>query len=268
MIALIYNKNKKGALELYNYIYEWYTTRGHEVITNIKSIDLSIDFVMVLGGDGTILGTAKEIYPLQIPIIGINLGRLGFLTSVEKENIDTYLAKTLDKNNYVIDERIMLDLEIYYDDKITYKDVALNDVVLSRNYLEGMLGFKVEISDTKVDEFFADGYIISTPTGSTAYSLSAGGPILTPTMEAILLTPVCPHTLYARPIVVDGSANIKITLTSVGRESIISVDGQRHYPLNNNSALVIRKSDVVTKTVRFNDRLFFEVLGEKIGKRK
>ena len=268
LIGLIYNKEKKGASELFEYILEWYKNKNIEVAIKIEDVNKDIDFIMVLGGDGTILGTAKKVFPLEIPIIGINLGRLGFLTSIEKDNIDKYLHKTLKKEDFVIENRIMLNLEIYEEEKLLYKDIALNDVVLSRDYLEGMLGFKVEISNSYVDEFFADGYILSTPTGSTAYSLSAGGPILTPTMEAILLTPVCPHTLYVRPIVVDSKEKIKVVLTMKDRESLISVDGQRHYKLKAGNTLIVKKSEISTKTIRFRDRTFFEVLGEKIGKRK
>lgn len=268
LIGLIYNKEKKRASELFKYILEWYKNNNIEVVTDMENINKNINFIMILGGDGTILGIAKKVFPLEIPIIGINLGRLGFLTSIEKDDIDKYLYKTLKKEDFIIENRIMLQLEIYRDKELLYSDIALNDVVLSRNYLEGMLGFKVGISNSHVDEFFADGYIISTPTGSTAYSLSAGGPILAPTMEAILLTPICPHTLYARPIVVDSKEEINVVLTTKGRESLIYVDGQRHYKLKENNALVIKKSDIATKTIRFSDRTFFEVLGEKIGKRK
>lgn len=162
----------------------------------------------------------------------------------------------------------MLDLKIYLEGKVIHEDIALNDIVLSRNYLEGMLGFKVDISNSTVDEFFADGYIVATPTGSTAYSLSAGGPILTPTMDAILLTPICPHTLYARPLVINGEEEVEVTLTTKDRNSLISVDGQRHFTLSGDEKLVVTRSNIVTKTIRFKERTFFEVLGEKIGKRK
>lgn len=268
MIGVIYNEEKEGALELFRYIVEWYEKHGKKVVTEISEMTDQCEFLVVLGGDGTILRTASLIKPLVIPLLGINLGRLGFLTSIEKENIDAYLLKSLDKDNYMIEDRIMLDLEIMDDGKCMYKDVALNDVVFSRNYLEGMLGFLLKVSDVIVDEFFADGYIISTPTGSTAYSLSAGGPILTPEMDVMLLTPVCPHTLYARPIVVNGTEEVSVILTSVGRNSIITVDGQRHYKLNDKSSVRVKKSSATTKTIRFKDRVFFNILGEKIGKRK
>lgn len=268
MIGIIYNKEKIGAFELFEYIKKWYIERGRLVVTDINKITEDCEFLVVLGGDGTILSTANLIQPKVIPILGINLGRLGFLTSVEKQNIDIYLEKSLDNSNYIIEKRIMLDVEILNDGNVIYKDIALNDVVFSRNYLEGMLGFLLKVSDVEVDEFFADGYIISTPTGSTAYSLSAGGPILTPEMDVILLTPVCPHTLYARPIVVNASEEIEAVLTSVGRKSIVTVDGQRHYKLDNKSSVKINRSEVITKTIRFKDRVFFKVLGDKIGKRK
>ncbi|MDD2370742.1 MAG: NAD(+)/NADH kinase [Firmicutes bacterium] len=268
MIGIIYNEQKKGSKDLYDYIINWYKDKGKVVISKIEDLTEECEFIVVLGGDGTILRTANIIQPKTIPILGINLGRLGFLTSVEKENLDFYLEKSLDDDNYKIEKRIMLDVEILNNGEVIYKDIALNDVVFSRNYLEGMLGFLVKVSDVSVDEFFADGYIISTPTGSTAYSLSAGGPILTPEMDVILLTPICPHTLYARPIVVQGSEEIDVILISAGRKSIISVDGQRHYKLNNKSSVKIIKSKVITKTIRFKDRVFFKVLGDKIGKRK
>ncbi len=268
MIGILYNHNKKGSKELFDYILKWYLNKGKQVITKIEDLTEECEFLVVLGGDGTILRTANLIQPKTIPILGVNLGRLGFLTSIEKESIDLYLEKSLDKINFIIEERIMLDVEILNEGIVVYKDIALNDVVFSRNYLEGMLGFLVKVSNVDVDEFFADGFIISTPTGSTAYSLSAGGPILTPEMDVILLTPICPHTLYARPIVVQASEEIDVVLTSVGRKSIISVDGQRHYKLNDKSSVKVNRSKVITKTIRFKDRVFFNILGDKIGKRK
>lgn len=268
MIGVIYNEDKKGSKEIFNHIVNWYKNKGLDVVTNLEEITEECEFLVVLGGDGTILRTANIIMPMIIPILGVNLGRLGFLTSIEMENIDIYLEKSLNPDNYTIENRIMFDVEVLNDNEVVYKDVSLNDVVFSRNYLEGMIGFTLKVSDVKVDEFFADGFIISTPTGSTAYSLSAGGPILTPEMDVILLTPICPHTLYARPIVVQGNEEISVDLNSVGRKSIVTVDGQRHYKLSNTSSVKVKKSSVRTKTIRFKDRLFFTVLGEKIGKRK
>ena len=268
MIAIITNEEKKDAKDLFDRIRSWYESRGIPVATRIEDLDEQVEFLIVLGGDGTILSTARKIYPLEIPIIGVNLGRLGFLTSTESHALEGYLEKTLDITAYDIEERIMLDVEVLDDGRSVFRDIALNDIVLSRSSLEGMLAFTVTVSGTRVDDFFADGYIVSTPTGSTAYSLSAGGPILTPRMDAILLTPICAHTLYARPIVVEGSEAVEILLNSEGRENIITIDGQRRCNLSHKGRILIRKSPVRTRTVRFRDRAFFEVLGEKIGKRR
>ena len=268
MIAIIYNEEKKDAKRLFEHITAWYERRNIRVVSSIDDLDVQVEFLFVLGGDGTILRTAKRIYPKEIPIIGVNLGRLGFLTSIESTNIDHYLEQTLDRDSYTIEDRIMLDVEVLEDGKVVFRDVALNDIVLSRSSLEGMLAFTLKVSEARVDDYFADGFIISTPTGSTAYSLSAGGPILTPQMNAILLTPICAHTLYARPIVAEGSEMVEIILNSEGRENIITIDGQRRCNLYHKGRVCIRKSPIRTKTVRFKERVFFEVLGEKIGKRK
>lgn len=268
MIALTYNTEKEGAYELYQYILDWYHHHKVEVLGDLSLLHQGVDFLMVLGGDGTILKNARVYGEIGVPILGVNLGRLGFLTSIERENLERYLLQTLNPETYFIEERMMLEVSVFEEENLVFQDSGLNDVVLSRNQLEGMLGFELLVSETKVDEFFADGFILATPTGSTAYSLSAGGPILTPSMEAIVLTPICPHTLYARPMVVEGDETITILVRARGRNDLITVDGQRRYNLRKDSRIVVTKSLIKAKTVRFKDRLFFEVLGEKIGKRK
>ena len=268
MIALTYNGDKEGSKELYEYIKGWYRSKGIEVVDYPVGTKESLEFIMVLGGDGTILNVAKEVAAQEIPILGVNLGRLGFLTSIEKDSLDHYLLQSLNQDNYLVEKRIMLDVTVEENGQSVYEEVALNEVVLSRNQLEGMLGFEVEVSGTKVEEYFADGFIIATPTGSTAYSLSAGGPILTPRMKAMVLTPICPHTLYARPMVVDDAEQVVLRLSDPGREDLVTIDGQKRFLLTGISTISVRISELTARTIRFKDRPFFEVLGEKIGKRK
>ena len=268
MIALTYNPDKAGALELFQRILVWYESRGVKVLTKTEQLTGKEDFLMVLGGDGTILTSAKEQIQSKVPILGVNLGRLGFLTSLEEENLEAYLSLTLDKEAWTVEERLMLEVRVIQGGAEVYQDCALNDVVLSRNQLAGMLGFQLEVSGVKVDEFFADGFIVSTPTGSTAYSLSAGGPILTPRMEAIVLTPICAHTLYARPMVVDSAEEICIRLSLGSREDLLTLDGQHPLMITGDTEIYISRYREKARTVRFHDRPFFQVLGEKIGKRK
>ena len=268
MIALTYNRDKEGAKELFQKILGWYKTRGVEVLTQTEQLSGKEDFLMVLGGDGTILASAKEQIESKVPILGVNLGRLGFLTSLEEDSLETYLERSLDKDSWSVEERLMLQVRVFREGLEVYQDHALNDVVLSRNQLAGMLGFQLEVSGVKVDEFFADGFIVATPTGSTAYSLSAGGPILTPRMEVIVLTPICAHTLYARPMVIDGGEEVCIRLSLGSRRDLLTLDGLNPLTITGDTEIYISSYGKKARTVRFHDRPFFQVLGEKIGKRK
>ena len=268
MIGIVWNSKKDGAEALAEYIVDWFTNKNIPILVNEDNMfKEELNFIIVLGGDGTMLHTVKRMHPYSIPLLGINLGNLGFLTAVEKNNIDYYLEQSLDDSNYLIENRMMLDVSICKDNHCIWKDTALNDIVLSRRSLSRILNFCIEVSGNPIANYFADGFIIGTPTGSTAYSLSAGGPILTPQMEAVVLTPICAHTLYARPMVVSAKEKVKLYLNEAFDENVVTIDGQRRTKLTKGQELLVEASEIYAKIIRFKDRSFFEVLAEKIGSR-
>lgn len=222
------------------------------------------DIVICLGGDGTFLKTARMAYKTGIPILGINLGRIGFLTDIDKNDIKT-AAKCVISNDYKLEERMMLDLEITRDGEIIGNDTALNDVVISRGALSRIIHVKTFINDTFVDVFPGDGLIVSSPTGSTAYSLSAGGPIVVPDTEIIIITPICPHILYTRSFVTDSSRVIRaIVEEDCEHEAMVTVDGQKGYEIRGGDVITIRNSRHRTKLIKCGSNNFFSILRNKI----
>jgi NAD+ kinase len=197
------------------------------------------DLVMVLGGDGTMLSVARLVAPYRIPLVGINQGRLGFMTDVSVEDIDTVVPRMLG-GDFVPEERILLQARVIREDREIHSALALNDVVFSRGSLGAMIEFEIFVDDQFVYSQRSDGLIVSTPTGSTAYSLASGGPILHPTVPALALVPICPQTMTARPIAVSDGANIEFMLTR-GRDARVHFDGQSHCVLEEMDRVSIKR---------------------------
>ncbi len=226
------------------------------------------DIIICMGGDGTFLHISKEASKYNKPILGVNLGSLGFLAEVDKDDLENTVIN-LFKNNYVIDERIMLDIQIFRDNKLIGSDIALNDAVISRGALSRILHLDVSINDTYIDNFPGDGLIISSPTGSTGYSMSAGGPIVEPDIDIIIVTPICPHNLYSRSFITTGEKSIKISIEeNYCHSAILTVDGQKGYELCGSDIIKIKKSFEKVKIIRLHQINFFNVLRTKIYNRK
>ncbi|MEK6533459.1 MAG: NAD(+)/NADH kinase, partial [Nitrospirota bacterium] len=183
------------------------------------------DVLLVLGGDGTMLNAARLAGERGIPILGVNMGGLGFLTEVRLENLYPSLDRVF-ANDFVLDERLMLKTHVHRHGETVTQGAVLNDVVISKGTLARMIELKIAIQGEFVTNLRGDGLIISTPTGSTAYSLSAGGPILAPAVQSLVLTPICPHTLTHRPLIVPAEAEIEVTLTSKDDGAMATMDGQ------------------------------------------
>lgn len=199
------------------------------------------DLVIVVGGDGSILHAAEALARYRVPVLGVNRGRLGFLADVNPEDITHKLTQVL-MGNYELDHRFLLTLEIRQDGEIVHQDMALNDVVLHAGKSVHMIDFQLDIDGHDVYRQHSDGLIAATPTGSTAYALSGGGPIVHPSMDAICLVPMHPHTLSSRPIVVSGSSEVVIQIHRDNRtQPMVSADGRTSVPLNQNQRLHIRK---------------------------
>ncbi len=227
-----------------------------------EDIPAKSDIIIVFGGDGTILGVARLVGDQGVPILGVNLGTLGFITELAKDeviqNIDTIISQEC-----CYEERIMLLADVYRDGKRIVNHNALNDVVLNKSALSRMFEIDINIDNQYVTTFRVDGLIISTPTGSTAHSLSAGGPILYPTLESFLLTPICPHTLTSRPIVLPDSFVLNLNIRT-GDDVYMTLDGQVGYPLKVGDRIRIKKADYKTKFQILHDRDYFKVLRTKL----
>ncbi len=221
-----------------------------------------VDMIMVLGGDGTLLSAASLVGDKGIPILGVNVGSLGFITEITVNEIQEGIERIISKG-YLVEERIMLSARVYRRRKKVFKASALNDVVIHKSALARMIGFDIHINQRYVTALRADGLIISTPTGSTAHSLSAGGPILYPTLESFVITPICPHTLTQRPIVLPDKFIPKITIKG-GDDVYLTLDGQTGFPLNVEDIIEVKKADYKTKFIRFHDRDYFEILRTKL----
>ena len=225
-----------------------------------------IDLVIVLGGDGTMLKVSKKAAENDIPILGLNFGRIGFLTDLEKKDVE--LVEKLFTDNYNIDERMMLEADIYYEEnmhsvKSTY--LALNDIIISRGLLPKMVDLSLYIDNEYFSEIRADGVIFSTPTGSTAYSLSAGGSVIDPNSELIAITPICPHTLKSRPLIINKNRKISICHQEKTADySYISCDGDESIPIKQGSRMDICISEKKIKLIRILNRNFYSILKEKV----
>ena len=227
-----------------------------------------IECVLVLGGDGTLLRTARELLQRHIPLLGINLGTLGFLTSAEKSELPKCLDSVLD-DSCSIDERMMLEGVAYHGSEKIQMNIALNDVIIARAGFSRLVELKIYVNGELLSIYNADGIIVSTPTGSTGYSLSAGGPIIFPQTDVIVITPICPHSLQARSIVVSGEDRIMI---EIGRrrktqkeEAMVTFDGRSAQELETGDRIEIYKAQETTQLIRLKGRSFYQVLQNKIG---
>lgn len=219
-----------------------------------------VDIIAVLGGDGTILAALNYALQRDIPILGINLGRVGFLAEAEADDIQEKIDR-LEKDEFFIEERMLLTVEGM---KGSY---ALNDVVVARrNAVAGVLSVEMTDNDTLIDRVSGDGIIISTPTGSTAYSLSAGGPVVAPTLDCLLITPICPHTLNARCVVTGADDVIRLRVLNRSGDACVVFDGWRKFNIDEAvSEITVRKSERRARFVRFAQRNYFELLHQKLS---
>ena len=219
-----------------------------------------VDLMIVLGGDGTLLSIAHLAAQENVPVLGVNLGRLGFLTEVPTDEIYLTLDSFLAGHEEIISPRLLLEAgcrgKIYY---------CLNDVVINKGAVARMIQIGIWIDDKEIAALKADGLIVSTPTGSTAYSLSAGGPIVQPYVPALLLSPICPHTLSFRPMVVTSNSRIRLQLLTAGEEVYLTLDGQRGITLGKNDVIEIKRAEFALKLLSSPRRNYFDLLKEKLA---
>ncbi|WP_291632959.1 NAD(+)/NADH kinase [Clostridium sp.] len=229
-------------------------------LENKKYSDL--DIIIALGGDGTILLTSRNLNNSNIPILGVNIGNLGFLSSVELRDFDNAMRRFIE-DDYYVEDRMMLNCDLPHRGE-TEDYTALNDIVVSKGTLARVVEYELHIDNKFYMGFTGDGLIIATPTGSTAYSLSAGGPIICPNLDVIAVTPICPLSLSMRTIVLDCKSEISIIVKSEHESIFLTLDGQRAIKLNNYEKILVSVSNKKCRLVKFNDYNYFDILRKKI----
>jgi NAD+ kinase len=222
-----------------------------------------VDLIISLGGDGTLLRAARLAAAENIPVFGVNLGGLGFLTQIGIDDLEKSLEK-LYQEKYFLDERMMLTCSVERRGKEVKKFTALNDVVIGKGAFARIISLATYVNNNYVITYSVDGLIVSTSTGSTAYSLSAGGPIVKPSINSIILTPICPHTLSARPFIISEDDQVKITLEVNEEEVMVTIDGQEGFALKPNDEVIIKKSDHKARLITFKEKSFYAILREKL----
>jgi NAD+ kinase len=284
-IGLITNNNKQKAVNVAMHVYEYLLKKKINVLLleednmpvkyklpSVSSDDFSAsaDAIISVGGDGTFLRAARYSFKRQIPVMGINVGNLGFLTEVNLKGYATAIDNLL-KGSYKIEERMLLEMVIQRGKRIIVDSdgafTALNEFTLTRDMMSKIIDLEVIVNGLGIISFRADGIIIATPTGSTAYSLSAGGPIVEPMNESVIITPICAHSLFARSLVISPRNKLEIKLKSKNKNDILSVDGtKKDVFLHGGDILKINKSELKLKLITFNNNIFFKVFKEKLLK--
>ncbi len=281
-IALLGRPRGDNTLQMHKNLFQWLLERGYEVLVeqavgelldipkshlaSLDEIGCKAQLGIVIGGDGNMLGRARTLAKYHVSLIGINRGNLGFLTDIDPKNAYAQLAKVLEKGEYFEEERFLLDIFIERNGQTEYVGCAINEVVIHPEKIAHMMDFHVYINDKFSFSQRSDGLIISTPTGSTAYCLSAGGPIMTPDLNAIALVPMYPHTLSSRPLVIDGDSKISIRFADYTRTPLeVGCDSQMSVTLTANDVLHVQKSACRLRLLHLNGYNYYNVLSTKLG---
>ncbi len=276
-IGIIVKSESPDAQALLKELVPWLRARGKEPMLDPptaalagetasypkKDIATLADMLVVLGGDGTMLAAARLVESRPIPILGVNAGGLGFLTAVTREEAFTALEHVFSRS-FSEEERLMLRARVVRRGEEVIAAAALNDAVVSKGALSHMVQLEISINGQFVTRLRGDGLIVSTPTGSTAYSMAAGGPILNPSVHALILTPICPHTLTNRPIVIPQDVLVEVVLVSKDRGATATFDGQVGLALQPGDTVEIRASENKTRLIRFPDRSYYDMLSNKL----
>ena len=275
--CIIVNKDRDEQLELTKQVQAFLSAEGKQYEVRTESLDTAdavwepigedTDCIIVLGGDGTMIRAANRLLQYDIPIFGINAGNLGYLTGIEAKDAKKGLERIC-AGNFRVQNRMMLDAEI----NGTYTDTVLNEVAITRSGVSRMINLAVYVNGALLDIITGDGLLISTPTGSTGYNLSAGGAVVTPEAKLILLTPICPHSLSSREIVVSAEDEISVEIRQNRRgpevSAVATFDGRIAVELNTEDRIVVKGSSYSTKMVQLDERTFFEVLRSKLGSKE
>ena len=276
-VGIIFKHDFQPAKKECKRLRDWFTQRGITVYTEEMasrahvsqcleedtSIPDTVDLVVVLGGDGTLLGAARKVGRYGLPILGVNLGGLGFLTEIPLEMLYKDIEKVI-TGQVTVEPRLMLQASVLRNGEEKCRFSVLNDVVINKGALARIIDLRVSIDGHFLTTFRSDGLIISTPTGSTSYNLSAGGPILYPDLEALILTPICPFTLTHRPIIVPDTAVIEVQMGKHNEEVILTFDGQVGFDLMAHDRVIISKSEKKLKLIKSPDQDYYDILRTKL----
>lgn len=280
-IGIIPNLQKASSLDVTKGLIKWLEDQNIKVLLNeitareserpdlardSTEIYKNSDFIIVLGGDGTLLSVARQVIWHKTPILGINLGHLGFLTEFEQDNMFEGLEK-IKKGECRIEEKLMLEAVVVKNNMISDNFQALNDIVISKGSFSRIIRLKTYINNSYIETYSADGIIISSPTGSTAYSLSAGGPILSPEVKGMVITPISPHIMSSRSIVISQEEKVRVEVVGGKNDVMLTIDGQQGYRLNEGDVIIVRKSDFAANMIKIKDKNFYNVLRTKMNER-
>lgn len=276
---MVVNPLKDGALRLGETLVSWLVSRGVETVVDADSAPLmgcedraaplddvcEMDLVVVLGGDGTLLRVARTAGPKGTPILGVHLGQYGFITEVHPPDVIPALEKVLE-GDYCISERMMLQTSLVRDGEVIYSSPALNDVVVSKGPLARILRLHTLVDERVIATYAADGIIVSSPTGSTGYSLSAGGPVVNPNVKVMIITPICPHTLNARSLVIPDTETVQIVgECGDGADAMmLTVDGQLGFDMRCSDKVDIKRADYSARIIYWNPMSFYDKLHSRL----
>jgi NAD+ kinase len=275
VVGLVAKYQESKAAGVVRWLIPWLKQRGKRVLVENglergtaqsctkKQMAAKADLIISLGGDGTLLNIAPLVERADVPILGVNLGALGFITEVAVNELESVLSKTLE-GDYEVEQRMTLEIRVQGKRRKPRAFRVLNDAVIAKGARSRIIDLETYVGNDYLCTYRADGLIISTPTGSTAYSLAAGGPILEPALGAIILSPICPHTLTNRPIVVPSKAAIRVTLRSFGDTVILSPDGQQGMRLNNGDKVEARDYGLPVSLIKLPSRSYYEILRSKL----
>jgi NAD+ kinase len=274
-VGLVVKRDQPRASRLAEQMIRWLGRRRIRVLVDAEAnlggaparskeeLARASDLIVVLGGDGTLLSIARRA-AARVPILGVNMGELGFLTEVTEDEAMDMLARVLD-GRYELDRRMTLAATLVHGGAPVSRLRALNDVVITNGALARIIEFSVSVDDMPLTTYRADGTIVATPTGSTAYSLSVGGPIVAPTVQILLLSPISPHTLSNRPVVLPPTAVVRITVAPREQDALLTLDGQEGMPLAGGDVIEVRRGASPVSLVRSPDRTYYDVLRSKLG---
>lgn len=245
---------------------ELFDSKNVDYYTDIESAVKRCELCIAIGGDGTIMSLAKTAALYGRPVLGINFGRLGFMAGLEPVRCDDILK--LIKKEYRISKRMMLQITVKRSENEIYEYYAFNDAVISRGSLSRIIDLSVSLDDNKISHYRADGLLLSTPTGSTAYSLSAGGPVIDPKLNCILLTPICPHSLFSRSVLFADTSKLIVRAENTDNDEIfLTVDGQDSLRISQSDEIIVKKADIYAELIMIKNKNFYEILSDKFNER-